>query len=465
MKFLKFICALLIGVLSVGFVSCGNDDDEPKHEEVVDPTKPVADPLGTVSLSMHNESNGDTSLGHIGIGDDNNFYDNDTYYSQLYFADMGEMAGIGNITSIPMAGWAKKVQVKPGHGYVAYQRSYSTWNGETTYSDPTIYRIYVNDYITGGSGGIIGAEIKYQTPFEGADVPITVDKTSVKLTPENPSQKIAITNVSYVPFTIRVVGNIDVKPVYHSEAKFITTALLVSCPANIASDKDINATITLTTEGGKTTKINVTQDAAQSFLDGVSPKLYIDCEGLTEYLTSFSSNNSSEIQVSSNASWLHADYYIPNEQEWTNKILRVIASTNCSTADRVGTVTLKYGSITKTMEVTQYGFASVPEVMDVYEITSNRENDYRITPYGINVYYPDSPYMSLSDFKAEIECEGNWISFRGGANAYGWNFSFDIQANTSGKDREAKIKLIYPQNSIWFEDIVYKVFIIRQKRE
>lgn len=29
MKFLKFICALLIGVLSVGFVSCGNDDDEP----------------------------------------------------------------------------------------------------------------------------------------------------------------------------------------------------------------------------------------------------------------------------------------------------------------------------------------------------------------------------------------------------------------------------------------------------
>ena len=28
-KFLKFFCALLIGVLSIGFVSCGNDNDEP----------------------------------------------------------------------------------------------------------------------------------------------------------------------------------------------------------------------------------------------------------------------------------------------------------------------------------------------------------------------------------------------------------------------------------------------------
>lgn len=29
MKFFKFFCAMLIGVLSIGFVSCGDDNDEP----------------------------------------------------------------------------------------------------------------------------------------------------------------------------------------------------------------------------------------------------------------------------------------------------------------------------------------------------------------------------------------------------------------------------------------------------
>lgn len=34
-KFLKFFCALLIGVLSVGFVSCGDDDDEPDNPDAI----------------------------------------------------------------------------------------------------------------------------------------------------------------------------------------------------------------------------------------------------------------------------------------------------------------------------------------------------------------------------------------------------------------------------------------------
>lgn len=32
-KFLKFFYAMLIGVLSIGFVSCGGDDDEPENPE------------------------------------------------------------------------------------------------------------------------------------------------------------------------------------------------------------------------------------------------------------------------------------------------------------------------------------------------------------------------------------------------------------------------------------------------
>ena len=450
----------LIATLGVSLVSC--NDDEPTREEGVSPSKPVTDPLGTVSLSMHNSSNGSTSLDCISIGDDNNFYSNDNYYTELSFADIGEVAGLGNVTTIPMTGWASKVQVKPGHGYVVSYRTYSIdWNGGTTsYSDPTFYRIYVVDYITGVSGGIIGADIKYQKPFDVADIAISVDKTSVKLSSNNPSQKITITNKSYVPFAVSVTGGIQVERIYNKEAPFITTGLMVSCPAGSASDKDINAIITLTTDVGKKTEINVTQDAAESYIEGVSPTLNIDCYGLDEYLTSFSSNNSDEIKIISSADWLYADYYIPNEEEWTNKILRVVASTNSSKENRMGTITLKYGSITKTMKITQAGYESIPEVMDLYEVSSSRENDFRIYPYETT----KSPCMLLSVFKAEIECEGGWISFNGGCNAYGWNFSFSIQANTSDADREATIKLIYPQNNLFFfEDIVYKTFVIRQK--
>lgn len=34
-KFLKYFCAMLIGMLSIGFVSCGGDDDEPENPAAV----------------------------------------------------------------------------------------------------------------------------------------------------------------------------------------------------------------------------------------------------------------------------------------------------------------------------------------------------------------------------------------------------------------------------------------------
>ncbi len=43
------------------------------------------------------------------------------------------------------------------------------------------YRIYVIDYIYSTSGGIIGADIKYQSPFYGEDIELIPNKTAITL--------------------------------------------------------------------------------------------------------------------------------------------------------------------------------------------------------------------------------------------------------------------------------------------
>lgn len=104
------------------------------------------DPEGTIPLKMRNADNGKTYLaGNIYIDAGNNF-------SGGEFACLGYVSGLNKITKIPETGWADKVAVLPGNGYVAID-SYS-WSG-------SYYGIYVVDYIEGVSGGIIGAEVKY----------------------------------------------------------------------------------------------------------------------------------------------------------------------------------------------------------------------------------------------------------------------------------------------------------------
>jgi hypothetical protein len=69
------------------------------------------------------------------------------------FTTIGQMSGLGNITTIPTSGWASKVAVIPGYGYVAR-------------CNATHVRIYVEEYIlAAGTNGVIGAVVKYQSPF------------------------------------------------------------------------------------------------------------------------------------------------------------------------------------------------------------------------------------------------------------------------------------------------------------
>ena len=168
MKLLKFLFLALCAVVTF---SCTSDEpSDPDSGQEISPDEKVPDPTGTVLLSIRDKNNGDTALDEIGITNEN------FYGSHTSFVDLGPVNGLGNVTTIPKeGGWAEQVKVIPGHGYVAYTR------GKEFYGlyDPECYRIYVVDYIYSISGGIIGADIKYQKTFNGLDQDLIFDKTEM----------------------------------------------------------------------------------------------------------------------------------------------------------------------------------------------------------------------------------------------------------------------------------------------
>lgn len=155
----KIVCLssifLEIILSSIFIISCNDDSN--------DLTKSIPDPEGTITVNMRNIDNGgtrvepDSCCTGFFIDDDNNFYCN-KYYK---FVSVGKVNGLGNIETIPTSGWAEKVAVEPGYGYVASCPKASLNDKNLTY-----VRICVVSWIESTSGGIIGAVIKYQSPFK-----------------------------------------------------------------------------------------------------------------------------------------------------------------------------------------------------------------------------------------------------------------------------------------------------------
>ena len=126
----------------------------------------IPDPVGTIIANVSNNYQTEQyifSAIPIQIDGANNFTTPNGWLPGLAIASVGEVAGIGNITSIPQTGWSSSVAVIPSYGYVVA----TPWqeNGNIDYDHLQYARIYVVDYIVGTSGGIIGATIKYQSPF------------------------------------------------------------------------------------------------------------------------------------------------------------------------------------------------------------------------------------------------------------------------------------------------------------
>lgn len=103
----KQLFGILLFLCSIGFVSCGDDDDN-------------KNPEGSVTLNMMNEGNGKTLLGKsdVYINNSNNFKT-----STCYIADMGEASGLGTPVKPSLDNLANEMAVVPGHLYHIYDRN------------------------------------------------------------------------------------------------------------------------------------------------------------------------------------------------------------------------------------------------------------------------------------------------------------------------------------------------------
>lgn len=165
--------ALLCAVL-LGMVSCDKDDDGATGGNG---GKAVPDPEGTVMVQMRNANNGQTEVSPDGFI----MWDNLSYKQNYFWIDkadnlicnwggtvicVGKVAGLGNIRERPEVGWADQAAVLPGYGYIL--RS-SDKNAPDGYN---YCRVYVVDYLTSTGGGVIGATVKYQSPFIPENLPV-----------------------------------------------------------------------------------------------------------------------------------------------------------------------------------------------------------------------------------------------------------------------------------------------------
>ena len=178
----NFVLALLIAVLATGFTSCGSDDHNMNEELQRTETISSKDPEGTIVLNMVSAAKDnyyDFGGTNVHVDEANNL---EGYNSNAQFVALGKVNGLSDVTKIPTTGWARRVAVVPGTGYVM---RYLSGNREIIFT-----RIFVVSYLETASsvgseygvsgisvGSNSGAVIKYQTPFE---LPIELESTTVR---------------------------------------------------------------------------------------------------------------------------------------------------------------------------------------------------------------------------------------------------------------------------------------------
>lgn len=294
---------MLAIVLSIS--ACNSDSpDSPDNPNpgTENPNTPVADPAGTITLKMRNADNGYTGLDAIHIDRGNNFEGWDAE-----FVDVGFVAGLGNVTSIPKVGWTSKIAVNPGHGYVAY-------------SGGRFYRIYVTGWTVTTGDLIIGAEVKYQKPFQGVDELLKVNPNNLSFTSEvGGAQSLLFENNSIIPFSVatengevfineseyraKVPGAdwIIVEKCSSADKSFLYNGIRVTVAPGHSTEAQ-QTTLKLITSGGKTTSIKVTRTGAKPFIS-VGETLNIDNK--LSLTVPFSTNIPfNQLSVTSDQPWL-----------------------------------------------------------------------------------------------------------------------------------------------------------------
>lgn len=435
MKKLLWLLAWSFALIVSG---CSSDDPDPDGGDVIKPDQEVPDPTGTILLSMRNDDG--TSLNGLYIGKDDNFHGDG-----WIIASIGPVKGLGNVASIPLAGWAGKVSVTPGYGYVAYN----------TYSDE-YYRIFVTDYMASATtGGVIGADIKYQKPFKGLDEAISLKQDKVVLPAEGGSEQLVFGNSSIVPFKVTSSEEwCRVQKASTRDFGFLYDAVVVSCDETYSAE-EAKATVTIETLFGKTKEIEVTRAARGEFITLSQDKYDL---GFNSNQAQFSINvftnvEPSDIQVTSSDEWLSGvfsgrNYQSVRQIRWIegqaasratlenpiSKDFIITAEGYVGADEREGTLTLSYGNVKSVLRVVQQGSGFK---LSKYDFNFKAEEDLTQTvTWSGNLHY-----RSLCVDREDV----NWFSAV---------FDYDrmtltVQPNPFEESRSAIIKICYMGDGTW----------------
>lgn len=155
-----FVIPLILSCSELGVDETSNNRDFPNQH-----THP--DPEGTVTVNAIND--GDTRFiqGLYGLIDKGNNFTSDWGASYSYYCvtDIGPISGLGNMSDVMPNTFSNRCAVIPGHGYWMF--TFGSDNFLVSSKKPaisegtTLYKVYVDSWITTTGGGICGAVLKY----------------------------------------------------------------------------------------------------------------------------------------------------------------------------------------------------------------------------------------------------------------------------------------------------------------
>lgn len=390
---------------------------------------------------MRNANNGGTNLGDLEIDKADNFIAR----GNSYIVDIGEVKGLGNVAYIPRKGWADRVSVVPGHGYIMGSYDYAT--GESTFT-----RFYVIDWMTAAvTGGIIGAEIKYQKPFSGLDESLRLESRKVTIPAEGGMVSVMTGNRYFTPFSVKSEGELKCRVSRGSstDIHFIHDGIAIECDESFATE-ELTATVTVTTAYGRTETIEVTQTPRGEFIDVGADEVEIAMEGAdnSPVLAVFTNIEPDAISVASSEDWLGASLTGVAAKSLARKFksiegkaveaesrgnhmqeisLYLSAGVNTDANSREATVTLSHGDIERNVSVRQAGISTMPEFNDM-EFDAQSHNSYiDFVPGGLR-----------GKITLEVEAEAaDWCTAK--INGTDSRIQVSLAANRSIQPRKAEV--------------------------
>lgn len=436
---MSLLAMILVAMLTVGFTSCGGDDENenPNNGQPVNPGTTVNDPEGTISLSMRNADNGKTYLDNIYISNEN--------FRGAYFTSVGAVKGLGNVSTIPTTGWAEQMSVIAGNGYVAY-------------SNNQFYRIYVVSDIVATTGGIIGADIKYQKPFKGMDEAISIDEKTLTFNANGGSQSLVFNNKNIIIFDAASNQSwCHVQKSSTHDKYFLYNAVTISVDKKTSPDTD-KATVFLTTAYDKKIEITINRLGPDPILELSESESNISGAEQT-FNVGFTTNYSlDEIEISNSNDWLKSEivngtrgmqarasnvHFIGEEEQNTTRAgsntgdassyyIRLTASTNYDNQARTGQIILrtKDNKVSKTLTVRQSGV----------DIEFTKENiEFECAASTGNVQF-----TSLIDTKdLQVKSNSNWCT----ASLNGKYVYLTVTSNKTNNERNAQVTLSTTQGN------------------